>query len=120
MKLIAQDAYHQALFQRYMSSTDSQGGSAANVVAFATGSGGSTITGAAVNLELTMDVPAVTVPQQVNTDRALLKGGAFKIAALIKGFEIWGPWRAYMGSLFSSGSVALPNGAGASTNMMQA
>ncbi len=109
MKLIAQDAFHQREFQRYLSATDSNGGSVANVVPFANGSGGLTLAGPLVNLELTLDVPSLTSPQQVNTDRSLWKGGANKLASLIKGIEIWVPWRAYMGNLIQSGALALPN-----------
>jgi len=34
----------------------------------------------------------------VQSNRALYKGGTLKLAILIKGFEVWGPWKKYFAS----------------------
>lgn len=109
MKLVAQDEFHQQEMQRYLSISDRYTGFNA-VVPFAAGSGGTTVANALAFLELTLDTTPVTVAQVVPTDKTLMKGGAFKMAVLVKGFEVWGAWRGYMAKLLSSGNVCSPTG----------
>jgi hypothetical protein len=95
MQLQAQDEYHQLLMQQYLSNNDTLGGTVSTVTVGPTTSG-LTSTSANEFLELTLDATPVTVPQQVMTDRVLMKGGAMQLAILIKGFEVWGPWKKYI------------------------
>jgi hypothetical protein len=105
MLLRAQDDYHQTEMQKYLSQTDTLGGSVSTIAIGPTTSG-TTSTGASEFLELTLDATPVVVAQQVQTDRVLLKGGALQLAILIKGFEVWGPWKQYiMNNLVPSGTV---------------
>lgn len=112
MKLVAQDAYHQSEMQRYLSITDRNtvGGTFNAVVPFAPGSGGLTVSNANTFLELTLDPTPVTAAQVVQTDRTLMKGGAFKMAVLVKGFEVWGAWRQYLTNLVMNGTINSPTG----------
>jgi hypothetical protein len=106
MLLKAQDDYHQTEMQKYLSQTDSLGGTVSTIAVGPTTSGLTTAGGAPAFLELTLDPTPVVVSQQVQTDRVLLKGGALQLAILIKGFEVWGPWKQYiMNSLVPSGTV---------------
>jgi hypothetical protein len=54
-----------------------------------------TLTGAAVMLEQTLDAVPLLVPQQVNVERQVFKGGILKIAIKVKGWEMPGGWKAY-------------------------
>jgi hypothetical protein len=111
MLLKAQDEYHQMLMTQYMSQTDSLGGTVSTISVGPTTSG-LTSTSANQFLELTLDATPVVVAQQVNTDRVLLKGGAIQLAILIKGFEIWGPWKQYiMNTLVPAGTVGTASSA---------
>lgn len=99
MVLVAQDAYHQAQMQRYLSISESQGGNLAIVSASAnllpttpTPTGG-----VAYMPELTLDQGANAFSgQQVTTTRVKMKGGTIKLSILIKGVEVWGPWKDYI------------------------
>src|SRR5271166_3991318 len=94
MLLRVQDDYHQRQMQKYLSISDSLGGGAANVTVAPSING---LTPANAMPELTLDQPPNQfAAQQVDTDRIIVKGGTFKLAILIKGFEIWGPWKEYM------------------------
>jgi hypothetical protein len=105
MLLKVQDEYHQLLMQQYLSQTDSLGGTV-STIAIGPSTSGQTSTSANEFLELTLDTPAITVAQQVQTDRVLLKAGALQLSILIKGFEIWGPWKQYiMNTLVPAGTV---------------
>jgi hypothetical protein len=99
MVLVAQDAYHQAQMQRYLSISEGIGGNLAIVSASAnllpttplpTG-------GVAYMPELTLDQGANAFSgQQVTTTRVKMKGGTIKLSILIKGVEVWGPWKEYI------------------------
>lgn len=93
MLLQTQDPYHTKEFLRYMSNSDNQGGDTVANIQFAAGSGGLTVAGTNIFNELTLDATPVSVGEQVQTDRIFGKGGSLQIAILIKGFEVWGPWR---------------------------
>ena len=94
MLLRVQDDYHQRQMQKYLSISDGLGGGAANVTVAPSING---LTPANAMPELTLDQPPNQfAAQQVDTDRIIVKGGTFKLAILIKGFEIWGPWKEYM------------------------
>ena len=109
MKLVAQDAYFQQEFQRYLSITDGYGGGSNNaLVGFSSLGGGVTAQQNNAFLELTMDATPVTVAQQVNTDRTLMKQGSFEIGVYIKGFEICSSWATQMPGLISQGVIASP------------
>ena len=112
MLLRQQDEYHATLMQQYLSQTDSLGGSV-STIAVGPVTSGLTSTTANEFLELTLDATPLAVPQQVQTDRVLLKGGALQLAILIKGFEVWGPWKQYiMNSLVPAGVVGTAQSAG--------
>lgn len=97
MKLVVQDAVHQAQMQRYLSISEAQGGTLANVLFDANDTGTSAASsGAGVPAmpELTLDQGANQFAnQRVTTSRVIMKGGVLKLAILIKGFEVWGPWK---------------------------
>lgn len=112
MLLQEQDGFHKAEFLRYISQSDNQGGNVARV-AFAANAGGTTVSGAQVFPELSLDATAVIANQVVQTDRDLFKGGALQIAILIKGFEVWGSWKDYcMKNYVQTGMAAAPGVAG--------
>ena len=46
-------------------------------------------------LEQTLDSTPINVPQQVNVNRQIFKGGIFKLGIKIKGWEMPGGWKAY-------------------------
>lgn len=97
MLLTAQDEFHQKEMQKWMSISESQGGLSGNL-AFDGSYSGFTPVNANVALELTLDTAFLLVPQSTQTDREIFKGGTFKLAFLIKGFEIWGPWKQFIAS----------------------
>jgi hypothetical protein len=97
MLLRVQDTYHQAQMQRYLSISEEQGGNLAQVALDANVGGLTNVGGADTFLELTLDQGVNTFAnQQVQTDRVIFKGGCLKLAILIKGFEVWGPWKDYI------------------------
>jgi hypothetical protein len=55
-----------------------------------------TLTGAAVMLERTLD--GFDVPQQIDAERAIFKGGEFKISFAIRGFEVSQDWFSQLSS----------------------
>jgi len=109
MLLRAQDDYHQTQFQNYIAAAEpATGGGTHTLESVSSTLGGTT---AATIPELTfsdsLNPTTVIVEQAVNTDRVLLKGGALQMAILIKGFEVWGPWKQYiLNKLVPSGLVA--------------
>jgi hypothetical protein len=114
MLLRVQDEYHQTEMQTYLAQSDLRGGTVATVPVGPVTSG-LTSTSANEALELTLDATPITVAQQVQTDRVLLKGGAMQLGILVKGFEVWGPWKQYiMSTLVPSGAVGTAQSAGAS------
>ena len=113
MKLFAQDAYHQQLMQQYLSNNDNNinGGGTHTTMPIGAGVSGLTAAGTAGTTfdELTLDLTPLIQSQVVQTDRVLLKGGALQLAILIKGFEVWGPWKQYVQSqMIPQGLAALP------------
>jgi hypothetical protein len=79
-------------------SENQSGANLATITIDANLTGLSTAPGAvAVMPELTLDQGANQFSgQQVTTSRVLMKGGCIKFAILIKGFEVWGPWKQYI------------------------
>jgi hypothetical protein len=113
MVLKAQDDYHQELMQQYLSQSDSIGGTLHTLMPIGNGVAGVT-TATIPELTFPDNASPTTVVQElaVNTDRVLLKGGALQLAILIKGFEIWGPWKKYiLNSLVPAGVVSTPQAA---------
>jgi hypothetical protein len=97
MVLKAQDEYHQALMQQYLSNNDHGFGTTHTVMPISsTTSGLTTTTIPELTFADAANPTTVIVDQAVQTDRALFKGGALQLAILIKGFEIWGPWKQYI------------------------
>lgn len=85
------DDYHWSQMQRYLAVSE-DGASVPASVPFSsvTALAGYSTAGAAgvTAAEQTLDQTPNLVTQQVNTSRELYKGGAFKVAFLLKGFEI--------------------------------
>jgi hypothetical protein len=91
------DAVHQNLMYEYMSVDDNQQ-SGSNIIS---------VWGALAPLtvgapELSLTGPGATASvvniQQVNLERAKFKGGIMKLAILLKGFEVPGPWKQWINS----------------------
>jgi len=95
MLLRVQDAFHQAQMQKFLSISEGIGSNTAANVAIDVNLGGFTPPNAMP--ELTLDQPPNQfAAQSVQTDRVIVKGGTLKLAILIKGFELWGPWKEYL------------------------
>lgn len=106
--LEAEDAYHQAQMQRLMSISEELGGTGA-LISFASGiSGLSGAGGANTGLELTLDAAPAAVNERYNTDRQYFKGGAGELAVLLRGWEVWGAWKAQLGMAGEKGLIAAP------------
>ena len=83
---------------------------------FSTGSvapaGDTPVTGQQVMAELTLDATPVIASQQTQIGRSIYKGGQFKLAFLIKGYEVMRDWCGFingcdgMGNLFVSANAA--------------
>jgi hypothetical protein len=91
------DAVHQNFMYEYMSVDDNQQ-SGSNIIS---------VWGALAPLtvgapELSLTGPGATAStvniQQVNLERAVFKGGILKLAILLKGFEVPGPWKQWINS----------------------
>lgn len=104
--LKAQDAYHQALMQQYMSQSDLLGGFHTTMPISPTVSGTTIAALTELTFADTANPTTALVEQVVQTDRVLLKGGAFQLAILVKGFEVWGPWRDYIKQMISAGAAS--------------
>jgi len=97
MVLKAQDEYHQTLMKQYLSNNDhGLGGTHTTMPISSTVAGLTATTISELTFADTAFASTVLVNQQVQTDRVMLKGGALQLAILIKGFEIWGPWKQYI------------------------
>lgn len=100
MRLIVQDDFHHTQFLRNMSISENQGGNIATVNFDANASGltfAPAGAGGGCMPELTLDQGVNQFSgQQVTTSRTIMKGGTIKFAILIKGFEVWGPWKEYI------------------------
>lgn len=97
MVLKAQDEYHQNLMKQYLSNNDHGfGGTHTTMPISATVSGLTAATISELTFPDTAFPTTILVDQAVQTDRVLMKGGALQLAILIKGFEIWGPWKQYI------------------------
>jgi hypothetical protein len=114
MVLKAQDEYHQSLMKQYLSNNDHGFGPRHTVMPISPTVGGLTgTTIAELTFADTANPTTVIVDQQVQTNRILMKGGALQLAILIKGFEIWGPWKQYiLNHLVPAGVVNTPQTAG--------
>lgn len=119
MFLVVQDAYHQAQMLRHLSISENQGGTVATVTFDASDTGISVAPTAANAFmpELTLDQGANQFSgQRVTTSRTMIKGGTIKLAILIKGLEVWGPWKDYivknLSSYVSMPGTASPVGTG--------
>jgi hypothetical protein len=98
MRLQAQDQYNVTQMQRYLSISEGAGTNTTALVQQDSTLNGYSIAATGVGvapagLELTLDQGGNQfASQSVNTDRALFKGGQFKMATLLKGFEVGGQW----------------------------
>jgi hypothetical protein len=114
MFLRAQDAYHQALMQQYLEAVENgvaaPGGIATLMQIGSGASGNTTLTINELTFPNTTTPTTLQVEKAVNTDRVLVKGGALQLAFLIKGFEVWGPWKQYiLNKLVPGGLVGTPS-----------
>jgi hypothetical protein len=106
MVLRAQDDYHQTLMQQYLAQTDLLGGTVTVEPISATTNGTTGTVIPELSFPDTANPTTIVVTKAVQTNRVLLKGGAMQLAMLIKGFEVWGPWKQYiMNNLVPSGVV---------------
>jgi hypothetical protein len=120
MTLNVQDQYHQTQMQRYLSISESTGGNLATVTIDANVLGTTPAPTAAVAYmpELTLDTGANEYSgQQVTTSRVKMKGGTIKVAILIKGIEVWGPWKDYIVRNMSN-YVSCPGSSGSTSSGM--
>lgn len=115
-------------FQRWLSVTGGSGGSAGQdlnlPLSHSPGMSGIMGTGASpVALEQTLDVPptAVTnVPQQVQTNRAILKGGTMLFEIDVIGWRCSNPrWGPIIARAIASGAILAPQGYGSLTTYLQ-
>ena len=105
MIFIAQDAVHQAQMIEALTIDNEPFGF--NVVPDANVSDTTlapigTSLGAPIMLEQTLDSTPINVPQQVNVNRQIFKGGIFKLGIKIKGWEMPGGWKAYCSDRYPS------------------
>ena len=118
------DAVHQNLMYEYMS-VDNNQESGSNIISV-WGSLNTVDVGAP---ELSLTGPGTTASlvniEQVILDRAIFKGGIMKLAILLKGFEVPGPWKQWINSqcqqmLSKDGSSPLyfPSGGGGPVQSM--
>lgn len=107
------DDYHWDEMQRYLSISEGAEGTPANVLFCSTaGLNGLSPTGSAgvTAAEQTLDQTPNLKTQQVQTNRLLFKGGAFKVAFLLKGFEINSrPWLEQVWAAVASGAMVNAN-----------
>jgi hypothetical protein len=99
MVLRVQDEYHQTQMMNYLAQVEPiTAGGTHTLMPIGPGAIGGLSATALTELTFpdTAFPTTVLVEQQVQTDRVLLKGGALQLAILIKGFEIWGPWKQYI------------------------
>lgn len=113
MMLIGTNGFHQTQMQRNLSISENVGGLVATVQ-IDTLANGLTPTGTNTFNELTLDATPVNQAQRVMTDRILYKGGTAKLSILLKGLELWGPWKQY----FAGASGVTPFLSGGPPSMM--
>jgi hypothetical protein len=120
MLLRAQDQYHVDLMQQYLSNNDQQSGTH-TLMSISGSTSGETTTFPELTFSDTAFPTTVLNEITVNTDRVLYKGGAMQVAILIKGFEVWGPWKTYIqNQLVGTGLVTTPHQAAQTTSLPQA
>jgi hypothetical protein len=109
MYLAAQDNYHQALFQQYLSSNDNGFGTTHTLMPISSTTSGNTLVDIPeLTYSTTAESSVIIVDVAVDTDRVLYKLGSMQLAILIKGFEVWGPWKQYLQNLVGLGAVTTP------------
>jgi hypothetical protein len=80
-----------------------------------------TTAGADVMLEQTIDIPTpVAITQQVQTNRAILKGGALVFEIGLVGYRIPETWKIMIAKAIKSGAIQCPDGYGSLSSMVQA
>jgi hypothetical protein len=117
---------YQADFQRWMSVTGGAGGQAGldlnlPLSAIAGFSGLMPTTSASpVALEQTLDTPPVNSPQQVQTNRALNKGGTMLFEVGVIGWRMSDPaWGPIVARAIANGAILAPQGFGSLTAYLQ-
>jgi hypothetical protein len=105
LKMAAVDDYHHAQMQRYLAASE-MGSATPALISFGGVGGLSTAGGANTALEQTLDSSPVNVAQRTQTDRELYKGGAFKVALMIKGLEVGDDALASIRQAASAGMIA--------------
>lgn len=117
MLLRVQDEFHQLQMQKFLSLSESTAGNLATVSMDAN-VGGIVNAAALIMPELTLDQGANAFSnERVNTDRVIYKGGTLKLSILIKGFELWGPWKEYLMANYSQG-LTIPSIGGGGVGML--
>lgn len=91
------DAVHQNLMYEYMSVDDNQQ-SGSNIISVWGALSPTTVGAPELSLTGPGAVTSTVNIQQVNLERAIFKGGIMKLAILLKGFEVPGPWKQWINS----------------------
>ena len=91
-QFVVNDPVHQARFQAALAIDDFTGSQNLEVDV---NLGGNTIGGGNVMLEQTLDSMPVNVVQQLGTAFQVYKGGIFKVAVKLKGWEMPGKWKSW-------------------------
>jgi hypothetical protein len=119
------DQAYQAEMQRWLSVTGGIAGNPGNDLnlpySIVPGLSGPapTTPGSPAMLEQSLDLLPVLYSQQVQTNRAILKGGTMVIELGIIGFRVGSPgWRKHVASAIKSGAISAPNGYGALGHLM--
>ena len=94
MLFVVQDAVHQALMLQAVTINNDPLGTNVSIDENLSASSNGGV-GTSIMLEQTLDSTPLLVPQQVNTEREIFKGGILKIGIKIKGWEMPGGWKAY-------------------------
>ena len=92
MLFVVQDAVHQAQMLEAVTINNEPLGTNVSIDENFTDT---SLGGANVMLEQTLDVAPVNVPQTQNTSRQVFKGGILKLGIKIKGWEMPGGWKAF-------------------------
>jgi len=128
IQLIVNNQTYQTDFQRWLSVTGGNGGNVGEdlnlPLSHVTGMSGimPTVSASPTMLEQTLDVsptPVINVPQQVQTNRAILKGGTMLFEIGVIGWRCSNPrWGPVLARAISSGAILAPQGYGSLTTYL--
>lgn len=127
ISFIVNNPAYQADFQRWLSLTGGSGGQPGEDLdlPFSHSPGMSgimpTTTGGTIMLEQSLDTTPLNVPQQVQTNRALLKGGTMLFEIGVIGWRLSDPrWGPVVARAIQSGAILAPQGYGSLVTYLQA